>query len=358
MKESALRGWVSGPIVSLLVASTPALAQGELTLVDTEVAGPGPGDNMVIVERGRASFVVSLAFDGDQAVTHRLERNATLTFVGRTPTGDGPRAVALARRGDFAVVANSHSHDLSVMDVGEDGLLREVSRVSSQGLNPFDVAVAHDDLVLVANRDSDELAVFHLDRRGNLRLLGKEATGAAPHVVAISPRGLVAVGNSGSSDLSLFEVSRRGELFPVNTTFALGAPPIAVSFGTFGRSLFVAARSAQPLVVEDRILAYRVDRRGELAAAGSYPGGLFLTDLDVTPRGLFAVTVNSSGQDELRSYRRRWTDLTLDATLATPGSPPPSFKQVASAPARGRVDRHVFVTEYQAGWLRSITYER
>lgn len=344
-----------------LASAGPLAAQGSLTLADSQQAGPGPGDNMVVAERRGESYVVSLALDSDEAVVHRMDRSRLIP-VGRLPVGDAPRAIALARGGDFAVVANSNSDDLSVLEIGRDGELREVRRVSSQGQNPFDVAVAHDDLVLVSNRDSDELALFHLDRRGDLRLLSREPAGLSPHVVTVSPRGLVAVGNSGSNDLSLFELTRRGDLFPVQSSVPLSGFPVALGFGTFGRSLFVAQRSAQPGVIDDEIVAFRVGRRGQLEEAGRTPCGRFLTDLEATPGGLFAVTMTPQGEDQVVAYRRRWTSLTLDATLVTPGSPPPSFKQIATAPARGRdrrrLDRHVLVTEYQAGWLRSIDYER
>lgn len=347
-------------LAGLLSGAGPLAAQGTLTLADSVQAGPGPGDNMVVAERRGVSYVISLALDADQAVVHRMDASR-LTPVGRTAVGDAPRALALARGGDFAVVANSNSDDLSVLEIGRDGQLREVNRVSSQGQNPFDVAVANDDLVLVANRDSDELAVFHLDRRGGLRLLGRERTGVSPHVVAVSPRGQVTVANSGSSDLSVFELDHRGDL-TLTQTVAVGGFPVALGYGTFGRSLFVARRSAQPGVIDDELLAFRVGRRGRLEEVGATPCGRFLTDLEATPGGLFAVTMTPQGQDQVVAYRRRGTELTLDATLETPGSPPPSFKQLATAPARGRdrrrLDRHVLVSEYQSGWLRSIDYER
>jgi hypothetical protein len=36
---------------------------------------------------------------------------------------------------------------------------------------------------------------------------------------------------------------------------------------------------------------------------------------------------------------------------------PPSFKQISTFPDHGSFDRHVIVSEFQGGWLRSLVYE-
>jgi hypothetical protein len=88
------------------------------------------------------------------------------------------------------------------------------------------------------------------------------------------------------------------------------------------------------------------------------PAGPFLTDLSARTDTLFAVTANLNGggldaRNEVRAYRWDGTKLTLQGAVQTPGFPP-SFKQVAVARERGSL--HVLVSEFQAGWLRSLLY--
>ncbi len=35
----------------------------------------------------------------------------------------------------------------------------------------------------------------------------------------------------------------------------------------------------------------------------------------------------------------------------------PSFKQLSTFPGKKQIDRHVIVSEFQAGWLRSWVYD-
>jgi hypothetical protein len=371
-----------------------SFATGTLTVLDNEPVDiapgePGPGDNLVFSVRRNATYVVSLAFTTGQPgeiVTHRLRRNGGLEFVGRTPGGPEPRQIALARDGDYAVVANSIANEVAVMSVGDDGLLREVDRKSSGGLNPFDVDVAFNDIVVVANRDSDQINTFHLDRRGKLTPVDVAIAGVDPHVVSVSSNGivgvpdptdrslsrtgvaawqpperLVAVANLTDRSLSLFELNRRGELTPLGPAIPTdNMVPRALTW--LRRNLFVALDAPAPN--EDLIRAFRVRRDGTIEYRGDTPAGAFLTDIEANEDGLFAVTVNTNGpggaddRDEVRVYRiENRTDLTLDASVQTDNFPP-SFKQISTFPAREPNDRRVIVTEFQGGWLRSLIYNR
>jgi 6-phosphogluconolactonase (cycloisomerase 2 family) len=348
--------------LTLLLTLFPAaqvLAQGQFTLIDSE-AVPGPGDNMVVVERGGARFTITLSVTTDTAYVHRVSTTGEMDLVSIAPTGGGPRAIAMARNGQYAVIANSNTDDLSVMSISDQGVMSEVNRVSSGGDNPFDVAVAYDDLVLVANRDSDNVTLFSIDRRGVMRQVGQpHPAGIDPHVISVSPQGVVAVANSTSNDLTIFDLDRRGNMFLLDQAFPVGNSPKAVAFGTFGFSMFVATRS--PAGQQDQIQAYEVHhprRSVNLVAAGSTPAGVLLTDIEVTVDSLFAVSVNPlTGRDQVRAFDRRGSQLIAGAILETAG-PPPSFKNIASAPVRGPIDRILFVSEFQGGWLRSIRFDR
>lgn len=343
------------------VAQTSTLTVADNEPVDVAPGEPGPGDNMVFSVRRNGRFVVSLAFTTGhlgEVVSHRLRSDGQLELVGRTPAGREPRAIAMARNGDYAVVVNSIDNQIAVMSIGDDGLLNEVSRSSSGGLNPYDVAVAHDDIVVVANRGSDQINTFHIDRRGRLRPLDVAIAGVDPHVVSVSSRGLVAVGNQTERSVSIFEVNRRGELTFNQTVTTGGLVPTSASWQ--GRRVFVALD--KPFPQEDVIRSYSVDRQGAVTQGGDTDCGVFLTDIEANEDGVFAVTANRNNpadpfddRDEVRVYRIAGTELTLDASVQTDGFPP-SFKQVATGPARWPNDRHVIVSEFQSGYLRSLLY--
>ncbi len=350
-----------------------------LTVVDNEPVDiapgePGPGDNMVFSVRRNATYVVALSFTTGQPgeiVSHRLNRDGALDFVGRTPAGREPRQIALARKGDYAVVVNSIDNKLSVFSVGNNGTFTQVGDpVDSGGDNPYDVAVGHNDIVVVANRDSDQINTFHLDRRGQLTSLQAAAAGIDPHVVSVSSRGFVAVANQTDRSVSWFKVNRRGELNSLGPDTPMTIPgsdppanmtPRALAW--WGMFLFVALDAPSPN--EDIIRVFRLNRDGTVEELGDTPAGAFLTDIEANEDGLFAVTANrnnpadpTDARDEVQVYRvNKDGSLTLDASVQT-GNFPPNFKQVSTSPARGPNDRHVIVTEFQSGWLRSLIYDR
>ena len=343
----------------LLLPGSSQAQTSTLTVVDNEpLPGDGPGDNMIVSVRRNGTYVVSLAFNRGEAVTHRLERDGQLTFVGRTPAGPEPRQVALAHGGDLAIVANSVANELGVFSIGDDGLLREINRVPSGGLNPYDVAVAHDDIVVVANRDSNRINTFYIDRQGRMRPLGSADTGLVPHVVSVSRRdGMVAVSNHGDRSVSVFEVNRRGELDPLETITLGDMRPQALAWQ--GRRVFVAADKAFP--EEDVIRSFAIRPNGQFVELSSTPAGVFLTGLAARSDMLFAVTVNRNNpadpnddRNEIRAFRIEGPDLIPEASVQTPGFPP-SFKQIAARRGRGGI-WHLLVTEFQAGWLRSLIY--
>jgi hypothetical protein len=356
-------------LIGLLSPVSSQAQTSTLTVVDSEpLPDDGPGDNMVFSVRRNGTFVVSLAFNRGEVVTHRLERDGNIgEEVGRTYVGPEPRAIAMARNGDYAVVVNSIANEVAVMSVGDDGQFSEVSRAPSGGLNPYDVALAFENIVMVANRDSDQINTFHIDRRGRLTPLDNAPTGTFPHVVSVSRRdGLVAVANQTDRSVSLFELNRRGQLDSLGPPIAMSItgsnPPANMTPRTLswqGRMLFVALDA--PPGQDDVIRTFSVRRNGEFVQHGDTPAGAFLTDIEVKRDTLFAVTVNRNNladptddRDEVRAYRREGTDLVLDAAAQTPGVPP-SFKQISARRGRGGI-WHVLVTEFQGGWLRSLIY--
>ena len=361
-------------LLCVAVCAPGIVVAGTLTVVhDLQVdaipiVDPGPGDNMVFAARRDARFVVSLSFANGgpgEVVSYRLGDDGQLSGpVSQTPGGNEPRAIAMARKGDYAVLVNSMDDKLTVMSVGDDGVLTKVSEAWSGGSNPYDVAVAFGHVVLVANRDSNDLSTFHLDRHGQLvGPLATETTGPTPHVVVVGARGHVAVCNQTGQSLSLFEVDRRGELAFLGTRTLDGMTPRTASWN--GDDLFVALDAPSG---EDVIRSFTVGRRGQVTQGSDTPAGFFLTDIEANEDGLFAVTIALDTsvsppvpKDQVRVYRIDGRELTLDASVFTatvPQPPQPNFKQVSTGKARKHNDRHVIVSEFFGGYLRSLMYDR
>jgi 6-phosphogluconolactonase (cycloisomerase 2 family) len=340
-----------------LFSPASSQAQSTLTIIDNSPF-PGAGDvefNPVVPVSGGGRFM-TMSFDSGEAVTYEVSRDGKFSEVERTPVGPEPRAFAYARGGSMAVIVNSVANEIASYRVEDDGGLTELDRVSSGGLNPYDVAVGYNDIVVVTNHGSDQLNTFHIDRRGRLTPLDVAIPGVDPHVVSVSSRGLVAVGNQTERSISLFELDRRGRMIPLGTQALDNMTPRTLKF--LGRNLYVALDAPAPN--QDIIRRLRVQENGAVEHVSDTPAGAFLTDFEVTPRTLYAVTVNVNGPgslddaDEVRAYRIERDELILDAAVQTPGAPP-SFKQVAVGKRRGN-RRPLIVSEYQGGWIRSVIH--
>src|SRR5262249_12000027 len=157
-----------------------------------------------------------------------------------TDAGLGPRAIALARNDKFAVIADSSENKIRSFEIGSDGVPELVDSVTTP--NPFALATAWGDNIVASNLDTAQLAVFHIDRHGNMTEIGGPyATGIDPHVVAIGSRGLVAVGNAGSNDVWTFDIDRNGNM-DFLASYPLGASPRTLAFSPDGHELFVGTR--------------------------------------------------------------------------------------------------------------------
>jgi 6-phosphogluconolactonase (cycloisomerase 2 family) len=371
-------------VVGLVVCLVSvAYATGAFNLADSESV-PGAGDVVPSDTRAGKFVYVSEFKEGEagKVRTYQWQEDGSLALVGDTPAGREPRAIAMARNGDYAVIVNSIDDQLTTMRPGPDGVLIPVETFPSGGDNPFDVAVAFNDVVLVTNRDSGDLTSMRIDRRGRLYPADNEPAGVFPHVVSVSSRGLVtssgagalessaagedkvvlvAVANQTGQSVSLYRMNREGALTSLGD-IPLGRVPRTLSW--LGTRLFVALDEPGPPLPgtpEDFIRSFEIGFDGTVRQGPDTPAGYFLTDIEATKKGLFAVTVNLNGadpdRDEVRVYKIDDLSLTLDAAIQ-PNSAFPSFKQIATEKAEKPVDTHVFITEFQGGVLRSLIYDR
>ena len=383
----------------LLCGASSLTAQGSLGNPDSEnLGGRGPGD-MVVVYRGGTPYVEMLNFDAHQIVTYRLGADNALTEVGRTPTCDEPRQLDVTPSGRSILVACSNERTIRAYRVlptpasGSAALAKrsngylEAGGVFQTNGQTYDITKCDREergpgvTFVAVNRDTGEVVTFSWDDDEEEFLPQVDppdlsvGLGREPHVgvcrfidnrpVLASLRragaaralpgdlGVIVVGNSLSNDLTVARIDRDGKPQLLTNSVPLGGSPRALSFDPSGRRLFVAVRSTPP--AEDQIRTYRVGPAGELTFVGSTAAGRFATDIEATADRVFLVTINSQNRDEIRTYRRRGNDLILDSAITTPSQP--NFKQITVGPSQGNLT-NVFVTEYQGGFMRSLTYSR
>jgi hypothetical protein len=365
-----------GVALIILGAASRLEAGGSLRVADLRNL-PGVGDVAVaeFVDSLGLSRNVALALDftGSRILPYRVGSNSFLIDGAPVPSCDGPRQLAIVPGGALdnvnGIVVCSGGNEAALYGYRLGGAVNLVSRSSTGGTEPLDVAVSDDgEHALVANRGSNDVSVIALDpHTGALSPIGSVPVPGSPDLVAVNPDGFVAVSSSTTNVITSFRRNRAlGTLSPLGSlslNLRATAMVFADEIGAFnktdevaarGRLLYVGVRSATA-GIQDEIRTFRVGADGALTFIGSTPAGLFLTDLAAGYDTLFAVTVSAAGRDEVRAYRRVGTQLVLDASIETPEAP--SFKQIAATPAQGNVTTLV-VTAFQGGWLRSIEYTR
>ena len=355
--------------------TAPISAQSLALLGSSTVSGVGPP---MFVRAFGKTFAVLGAYDDRQL---ELRQDNTGQLLDTIDVGGKPTDIAVLEDGTLAVSLEEGEVALfAVVRNGSGYGLEELDRASTGGTPTTNVAVGFNEVVIVTNRGaSGSVRSFRTEDR-KLFVVDNAPAGFDPHVVSVSRNGivtgrglgvpsrstaaeqsLVAVANDGSNDLTLLAVDKNGNLDVLDESFPLGARPRTLRFSPDGRFLFVALaiRTAQQAQLQDEIAIYQVGDNGALSTLGRTFAGRFLTDLEVVPDGLVAVTVNDNTKDEVRTYRRQGGELTLDASLETPGVPglPPSFKKLAVDRDCGSVEStRILVGEYQAGRVRSLSY--
>jgi hypothetical protein len=271
-------------------------------------------------------------------------------------------------------MANTDDDALRAIPINRDGTLGPPVSTPSGGDQPWDVEVAFDDIVLVANRGSSRVNMFTINRQGDLIPVGDPMglpTGDVPHAVSISRRGLVAVANHPKRSVDLYELDRRGNASPLGFIDLSDAGELSPFSITWGRNnlhvglLDVVGFQDQ----ESRIRTFHFGRGdgGEWTSesVGDTLAGRFLTDLQANKDRLFAATLGDTdpdmpgvqGSDEIGVYEiGRRGELTQDASIFTPGQPL-SNKRLATADF-GDDYMGIMTTEFHSDTMRSLLYGR
>jgi 6-phosphogluconolactonase len=239
----------------------------------------------------------------NEVIAFRRTDDGSLDRIGSVATGgegDGTPhlqsqgSVTLTGDGQYLLVTNAASDDLSVFSVAADGSIELRERVHT-GSTPRSVA-ERNGLVVVLNTGEPGLASFRLDAEGITAVEGDSQTldpsDADPAQVAFSPDGsMVVITQRGTDSIVTYELTAEGTFGASSEIASEGPTPYGFAF-TSGGTLVVTeafgaekgAAAASSYALEDGSLVVRTSSvsngRSEICWAV------------VTPDDRFAFTTN------------------------------------------------------------------
>ena len=240
----------------------------------------------------------------NEVIAFRRAGDGSLERIGSVPTGgDGDGSphltsqgsVTLTGDGQYLLVTNAASDDVSIFSVASDGLIELRDRVHT-GPTPKSVA-EHDGLVVVLNTGEPGLASFRLHADGSSAPVegGDQAlasSDADPAQVAFSPDGsMIVITERGTDSIETYAVAADGTFGASHTIPSQGPTPYGFAF-TSGGALVVTeafraekgAAAASSYAIVDGSLVPRTSSVGN--------GRSEICWAVVTPDDRFAFTTN------------------------------------------------------------------
>src|SRR5919112_891954 len=249
-----------------------------------------------------AVYVQTNAAPNEVIAFHRAD-DGSLDLIGSVATGgdgDGTPhlqsqgSVALTRDGQYLLVTNAASGDLSVFSVAADGSIEFRERVHT-GSTPRSVDES-DGLVVVLNTGEPGLASFRMHDEGIAAVEGSDqaldTSDADPAQVAFSPDGsMVVITQRGTDSIVTYEVTADDTFGASSEVASEGPTPYGFAF-TSGGTLIVTeafgaekgAAAASSYTIEDGSLAARTSSVGN--------GRSEICWAVITPDDRFAFTTN------------------------------------------------------------------
>jgi 6-phosphogluconolactonase len=228
---------------------------------------------------GSLDRICSVATGGEGDATPHLQSQSSVTL-----TGDG----------QYLLVTNAASDDVSIFSVAADGSI-ELRELVHTGSTPRSVA-ERDGLLVVLNTGEPGLASFRLNAEGIVRMEGGDqelaASDADPAQVAFSPDGsMVVITERGTDSIVTYEVTPEGTFGASSEIASEGPTPYGFAF-TSGGTLIVTeafgaqkgAAAASSYSIEDGSLVARTSSVGN--------GRSEICWAVVTPDDRFAFTTN------------------------------------------------------------------
>jgi 6-phosphogluconolactonase len=254
----------------------------------------GTSSGAIYVQTNAAPNEVIVFRQADNGSLERIGSVATGGEGDATPHLQSQGSVTLTGDGQYLLVTNAASDDLSVFSVAADGSI-ELRELVHTGATPRSVA-ERDGLVVVLNTGEPGLAAFRLHAEGIVRMEGGDqelaASDADPAQVAFSPDGsMVVITERGTDSIVTYQVTSDGTFGATSEIASEGPTPYGFAF-TSGGTLIVTeafgaekgAAAASSYAIEDGSLVARTSSVGN--------GRSEICWAVVTPDDRFALTTN------------------------------------------------------------------
>jgi 6-phosphogluconolactonase len=203
--------------------------------VNKQRQGEPHAHSINIDEKRKVAVVADLGLDkvlfyGLDTAKHTL--TPTPMHSVSTAAGAGPRHFAFHPKGNYGYVINELQSTVSTIRLGTNPkLIASITTLPEGYQNPrtstAEVRVHPSGKFLYgSNRGHDSIAMFSIDKSGNLKPLGHASVqGKTPRNFNIDPSGkFVLVANQDSDNLVLFQVDSDGTLKPTGTNLPLSMP--------------------------------------------------------------------------------------------------------------------------------------
>jgi 6-phosphogluconolactonase len=264
----------------------------------------------VYVQTNAAERNEVVAFD--RADDGRLEQLGSYETGGRgsgVPHLASQSSVVLSDDGNWLLVINAGSDELSVFAVEPDGL-RLAARAPSGGSAPTSVA-ERAGIVYVLNNGTPGINGFALDNGGLAPLEGSALSlnaGADPAQISFSPDGrTLVVTERGTNSISAFAIDEQGLAQELKTIPSSGATPYGFDFANgsvivteaFGGEAGKAAASSYSLPEFEPVSASVADTRSEVCWAATTKDGRFVYVTNFGDGTISSYAVGDGGTIEL-----------------------------------------------------------
>ncbi len=271
--------------------------------------------------KDQAIYLQTNDAEANAVVAFRRARDGGLEKLGTYETGGrgngkphlpSQSSIVVSRDGDFVLVANAGSDDVTLFAIDSESL-HEVDRAVS-GRTPTSIA-EHDGLVYVLNNGDATISAFRIDGRSLRPLPDSTRTLSSPDAdpaqISFSPDGhTLVVSERGTNSITTFGLDERGYARDARTIGSAGETPYGFDFGrddilvvteAFGGAVGKAAASSYRLGDGSLTAASGsvADTRSEVCWAAVTKDGRFVYVTNFGDSTISSYTIEADGRIEL-----------------------------------------------------------
>jgi RHS repeat-associated protein len=182
-------------------------------------------------------------------------------LISTIRVGKAPRGVAVNPRSNRAVVANTGSDNVSVLDLSSHQVIANIHdahRPEGAAINP------NTNIAVIANRERHDISLIDLTDN---RLVATMAVGRHPVAVAVHPeRNIAVVANRSAHNVSVVDLARRS----VIATIGVGREPVSAAINPVTSVAAIANRASDNVSIID----LNTNRVVATVAVGEKPEGV------------------------------------------------------------------------------------